>query len=112
VNFRSDLEALILSVLRDGPAHGYEIARRIRSGSADVLAAGENRLYPALKAIEEAGLVDSHWESQGLPRPRKVYGITESGLRELEVRRSAWVKFSAGVSALLQGSGPLEGERG
>ena len=101
-----------MSVLRDGPAHGYEIARRIRHGSSDVLAAGENRLYPALKAIEDSGLVVSHWESEGLPRPRKVYGITDSGLRELEVRRSAWAKFSSGVSALLQGSGSMEGERG
>ena len=108
MNFKSDLEGLILGVLRDGPAHGYEIARRIRHGSMDVLEAGENRLYPALKVIEEAGLVESHWESDGLPRPRKIYTITETGLRELDTRSSAWARFAAGVSLIMKG--PVVGE--
>ena len=101
MGFKSDLEALILAVLEESPAHGYEIARRVKSMSASALELGENRLYPSLKALEDSGRVGSLWEPQEGRPPRKVYRLTASGRRELDSKRSAWIKFAEAVNSVL-----------
>ena len=99
--FKSDLDALILGVLQESPAHGYEIARRVKSLSASALELGENRLYPSLKALEDASLVEAQWDPQIGRPPRRVYRLTPQGRRELEAKRSAWLKFSDAVNVIL-----------
>ena len=101
MSFKTDLEALILGVLQESPAHGYEIARRVKSLSASALELGENRLYPSLKALEDGNLVEAQWEPQTGRPPRKVYRLTPQGRRELETKRSAWLKFSDAVNVIL-----------
>ncbi len=101
MGFKTDLEALVLGVLQDSPAHGYEIARRVKKLSASALELGENRLYPALKTLEEDGFVEAEWEPQEGRPPRKVYRLTADGRRELESKRSSWVKFSEAVNLIL-----------
>jgi PadR family transcriptional regulator PadR len=99
--FKSDLDALILGVLQGSPAHGYEIARRVKKLSASALELGENRLYPCLKSLEDDGLVEADWEPQDSRPPRKIYRLTADGLRELDSKRSAWLKFSDAVNLIL-----------
>ena len=99
--FKSDLDALILGVLQESPAHGYEIARRVKLLSASALELGENRLYPCLKTLEDDGSVEAMWEPQDGRPPRKVYRLTAAGRKELEAKRSAWLKFSEAVNTIL-----------
>jgi PadR family transcriptional regulator, regulatory protein PadR len=101
LGFKSDLDALILGVLQESPAHGYEIARRVKKLSASALELGENRLYPCLKTLEDDGFVEAEWEPQDARPPRKVYRLTADGRRELEAKRSSWVKFSDAVNLIL-----------
>jgi DNA-binding PadR family transcriptional regulator len=99
--FKSDLDALILGVLQESPAHGYEIARRVKKLSADALELGENRLYPCLKSLEDAGLVDAQWNNQEGRPPRKVFQLTAAGHQVLDSKRSSWLKFSDAVNSIL-----------
>ncbi len=111
--FKSDLDALIMGVLQQSPAHGYEIARRVRKLSASALELGENRLYPCLKALEDDGLVSAEWDPQEGRPPRKVYQLTTSGRTALDAKRSAWAKFSEAVDTILQpqlGEGVRDGK--
>lgn len=100
--FRGDLDALVLGALDDGSAHGYEIARRIKSVSDDALAVGEGQLYPILHALERDGFVAADWIPQEGKPNRKVYRLTESGRGALAKKRGEWLKFAAGVSAVLR----------
>jgi transcriptional regulator len=95
--FKGDLEALILAVLADHALHGYEISKRIRSQSQEVLKYGEGQLYPALHKLEESGFIEAEWMMQDGKPDRKVYSITPNGREELERHRSAWAKFVSGV---------------
>jgi DNA-binding PadR family transcriptional regulator len=76
----SYIEILILRRLRGGPAHGYELRKRVEETTGVIL--HNNSLYPALKRFEEAGAVTKTAEPQPGRPPRLVYTLTDTG-REL-----------------------------
>jgi DNA-binding PadR family transcriptional regulator len=76
----SYIEILILRRLSGGPAHGYELRKRVEQTTGVVL--HNNSLYPALKRFEEAGAVTKAAEPQQGRPPRLVYTLTDTG-REL-----------------------------
>src|ERR1700758_2598694 len=73
----SYVEILILRRLRGGPAHGYELRKRVEQTTGVVL--HNNSLYPALKRFEEAGAVTKTAHSQPGRPPRLVYELTPVG---------------------------------
>ena len=75
------VEIIILSVLRAGPVHGYELKRRVQRTTLTSLS--NNSLYPVLRRFEEAGAVTKAVEEQEGRPARKVYTITETGRRML-----------------------------
>ncbi len=100
MGFRSDIETLVLGVLSQEPLHGYDIAKRISKLSSDALRVGDSRLYPALHKLENEGLIVGEWSGPEA-KPRKVYSLTEAGIKHLEVHQTEWQKFAHGVSAVL-----------
>ena len=74
-------EPAVLLLLRDRPAHGYELLDRL----GDLLPSegvDMGNLYRLLRSLEEDGLVRSQWDAT-VPGPAKrVYELTDSG-REL-----------------------------
>src|SRR5689334_1049218 len=101
MSFREDLDALVLAVLQQGPMHGYEISRRIRALSDEVLSAGEGKLYPCLHKLEDDGFIEAEWVEQENRPSRKVYSLTDKGSAALAKKRKAWQEFAAGVNAVL-----------
>ena len=73
----SYIEILILRRLRSGPAHGYELRKRVEQTTGVVL--HNNSLYPALRRFEEAGAVTKTAEPQDNRPGRLVYTLTEVG---------------------------------
>ncbi|AIE84401.1 PadR family transcriptional regulator [Fimbriimonas ginsengisoli] len=102
MTFREDLEALVLSCLSTGPAHGYELSKRIRSLSQEALSVAEGKLYPALHALEAEGDISAVWVPQGNKPPRKVYELTEVGRKTLRRKQAEWQAFARGVGSVLQ----------
>ena len=74
MSFRTDLEAMVMAALKDGPLHGYGIVRAIRGRSEGVLKLGEGQLYPILHRLESDGLIHGDWEIQDGKPPRKQLG--------------------------------------
>jgi DNA-binding PadR family transcriptional regulator len=73
----SYVEILILRRLRSGPAHGYELRKRVEQTTGVVL--HNNSLYPALKRFEEAGAVTKTAQPQDGRPPRLIYTLTDVG---------------------------------
>jgi DNA-binding PadR family transcriptional regulator len=73
----SYIEILILRRLHGGPAHGYELRKRVEETTGFVL--HNNSLYPALRRFEEAGAVTKAAEPQPGRPPRLVYTLTDVG---------------------------------
>ncbi len=72
------LKLSILHVLLNQPLHGYQIMKKIRELSLGLLSPTAGGLYPALRELEERGLIRGRWMFEGR-RKIKIYEITDSG---------------------------------
>jgi PadR family transcriptional regulator PadR len=105
---KGNTPTLILTVLADGPQHGYAIASEIQKRSGDVLKFKHGTLYPALHALEIEGFISGAWEHGSSDRPRKVYRISEAGTAELAKRLKMWRTFSTAIDDVI--GGKLDGQ--
>lgn len=81
-------ELSVLALLRDGPMHGYEMARCFeRDDLAEVCPVEQSLLYTYLRNIEDRDLVTWHEVREGKRPPRKVYALTDAGRSSVE----AWL---------------------
>src|SRR5882672_10806484 len=93
---RGHLEAMVLSTLEQGEAHGLEILRRLENAGCGLLRLKEGSLYPALYRLEAAGEVKAVWESEPHGRRgarRRIYQLTTKGQRKLDAGRVEWQQF-------------------
>jgi DNA-binding PadR family transcriptional regulator len=72
---------IILSFLRLRPRSGYDIKQSVEISTRFFWGASFGQIYPELRRLEEAGLVEV--ESEG-GRRRKVYRLTVAGERALD----------------------------
>lgn len=96
------LDLLILKTLQPGPAHGWDIAQRIRQVSREVLSVNQGSLYPALHRLEAQGRIASEWGASDNNRQAKFYKLTASGRRQLAAETESWERFSQAVGLILQ----------
>ena len=93
------LRTSLLLLLREDPAHGYELIER-----AAVLGFERNDpggLYRTLRKLEQDGFVRSAWEESKVGPPRRIYSITRAGSQELHRRMAAVAEGTGIVAALL-----------
>ena len=100
---KDDMPALVLAELARQPSHGYAIARSIEQQSQQAFHMKEGTLYPTLRSMEQDGLITGEWEVQPSGPARKVYRITEKGLKELSKRRKDWEEYVRNMQAILGG---------
>jgi DNA-binding PadR family transcriptional regulator len=113
---------VILGMLRHGPRSGYEIKRLVDNSIRFFWAASYGQIYPELRRLEEAGLVEGASQPTG-GRKRTVYKLTEAGREELrrwlaeppevfELRDEALLKlFFAGAAQPGKASEIIEAKR-
>ena len=78
---------VILGMVSHEPRSGYEIKAAVDSSVRIFWAASYGQIYPELKRLAEAGLVEGNDVPRG-ERKRTVYAITEDGEAELV----AWLR--------------------
>ena len=98
---KGHLDGLLLASLEAEPRHGYAIMEALRAGSGGQFDLPTGTIYPALRRLEQAGLIKGTWSQAG-GRQRRVYELTPAGRRTLAAERGTWREFSAAVTALLQ----------
>ena len=96
---RGVLDLCVLHILADGPTYGYSLAARLTdAGFADVKG---GTLYPLLKRLEGAGLVDVEWRPGEAGPGRKFYLINTAGRQRLMALTASWQRYSTTVTRLL-----------
>src|SRR5580700_11384768 len=79
-----DLQLLILALLGERPAHGYELIKTIEDRSRGFYCPSPGMIYPALTLLEEIGHASIEQEGS-----RKLYRITPEGQSYLASNRAA-----------------------
>jgi PadR family transcriptional regulator, regulatory protein AphA len=86
---------VILGMLGWRPMSGYEVKSLVDRSTRFFWAASYGQIYPELRRLSAAGLIEGRASPQG-GRRRNVYRLTAAGRRELE----AWLGVDADVFEL------------
>jgi DNA-binding PadR family transcriptional regulator len=90
----SSLELAVLGLLKEGPMHGYELQKRLSFTLGPLYAVSYGSLYPCLKRLRQAELVQ---ERPGEPKPRRRRKAAETkALRTVPRRRKVYEVTPAG----------------
>ena len=108
--FQKELSAgtvslVLLAVLAqaDEPMYGYQIAKRLESTGDSLLSGKQSALYPVLRNLSAAGLLDSHVEPSVAGPPRRYYQITALGQDVLKDWTGTWHTTRTLVDSVLKG---------
>jgi PadR family transcriptional regulator, regulatory protein PadR len=109
--FQKELSAgtvalVLLSVLGGAtqPMYGYEIAKRLDVGGDGALSGKQSALYPVLRNLHAAGLLDSHVEPSVSGPPRRYYQVTALGREVLKSWVAEWSATRKFVESVLKES--------
>ena len=93
------LRPCLLLLLREEPAHGYDLLERVQSLGFD--GSDPGGLYRALRALEKAKLVRSVWGPSESGPDRRTYEITRAGMEELHRSAKAIAGGQSAVASFL-----------
>src|SRR5436305_4248472 len=94
---------VILGMLAMGKSSGYDIKQFVDKSTRHFWAASYGQIYPELKRLEDAGLIEGREEPTG-GRARTVYNVTDAGRAALE----SWRASSEPLSYELRDEGMLK----
>lgn len=93
---------VILGMLRLGKRTGYDIKALVDVSTRFFWAASYGQIYPELKRLEDAGLIEGHAETQG-ERKRRAFALTPLGEEALE----AWIASGGPLHSEMRHEGIL-----
>jgi len=96
------LDVLILRALTEGPRHGYAVARWVRDRTGGTIEIEDAPLYKSLHRLERAGCVTAEWGLSENNRRARYYRLTAAGRRRLKTEESAWRRYAAAVTRVLE----------
>ncbi len=79
---KGDLKYVILDLLRERPAHGYELIRALEERFRGFYSPSPGSVYPTLRLLEDLGYVSATQRDA-----KKIYSITEEGHEFLKENR-------------------------
>ena len=111
--FQKELSAgtvslVLLAVLAgsDEPLYGYQIAKRLQQSGDALFSDKQSALYPVLRNLNAAGLLDSRVEPSVAGPPRRYYSITALGRAVFRDWVATWDATRRSVDSVLKGLTP------
>lgn len=95
------LDMLILQTLSRRDLHGYGIAQFIQQSSNNELLVEEGSLYPALQRLELNGWIDGDWGVTSNNRRARIYKITPTGRKQLDVETRQYAKLTLAIARVM-----------
>jgi transcriptional regulator len=93
---------MILRTLRQGPLHGYAIAKRIREWSRGDLEIEDGSLYPALNRMLLKGWVKADWGITDTNRRARFYKLTPAGRKQLDSETAGFDKMIRAIQLVMR----------
>jgi DNA-binding PadR family transcriptional regulator len=91
----ADLQLVLLALLAEQPAHGYELIKTLEERSGGFYAPSPGMIYPALTYLEEIGHAAVTQDGN-----RKLYAITAPGQAHLDANRPTVTAILAALARI------------
>jgi PadR family transcriptional regulator, regulatory protein PadR len=99
---RGTLNMMILRVLQQGEANGYEIAKYIEQRSDELLQVEHGSLYPALRRLEAKALIKARWRVSQTNRRARYYALTGAGKKQAVIEHSRWRTLVQAITRVMK----------
>ena len=88
---RGELPLALLSLLQDGPRHGYELMKELEARTGGLYEASAGSIYPTLQQLQDQDLAASTSADGG----KRIYELTDNGRQALEEESEAVTRIWA-----------------
>jgi len=100
---RGNTDSILLFLVQQmGSTYGYELIKEIERRSGGFLRFKEGTVYPALRKLENGGLLRGEWRSATPGHERRYYWITTKGKAALRSKLDTWQSFTAAMDLVLK----------
>jgi DNA-binding PadR family transcriptional regulator len=100
---RGNTDTLLLFLIEEqGYTYGYRIIKEIEKKSQGFFRFKEGTVYPALRKLENEGLIQGEWLESQNGQVRRYYRITQKGKEALRLKIAAWQGFTTAVNLVFK----------
>ncbi len=104
---RGNTDSLLLFLIKEqGQTYGYRLIKEIEQRSNGYFRFKEGTVYPALRKLENDGLLQGEWKKLPNGQERRYYVITDLGRQFLRDKLAMWQSFSSAMALVMK---PSEG---
>ncbi|MDR1306542.1 MAG: PadR family transcriptional regulator [Treponema sp.] len=87
---RGHTDTIVLNILLNGDAYGFEIYNTILDRTGEQYELKETTLYSSYKRLEQEGAITSYWGNETQGARRRYYRITDQGREQYRQNILNW----------------------
>ena len=100
---RGNTDPMLLFLIEEhGESYGYRLIKEIEQRSGGFFRFKEGTVYPALRKLENEGLIQGSWKRLPSGQERRYYRITAHGREVLRKKLAMWQNFSNAIGLIYQ----------
>jgi len=100
---RGNTDSLLLYLINErGQTYGYRLIKEIEARSGGYFRFKEGTVYPALRKLENEGLVQGEWKKLPNGQERRYYSMTDKGRALLQEKLAMWKSFSSAMALVMK----------
>jgi PadR family transcriptional regulator, regulatory protein PadR len=103
---RGNTDSLLLFLINEQhETYGYRLIKEIEERSGGYFRFKEGTVYPALRKLENDGLVRGEWKKLPNGQERRYYEITDLGRHLLRKKLDMWQSFASAMALVMKPTG-------
>ena len=103
---RGNTDSMLLFLIEEqAETYGYRLIKEIEQRSRGFFRFKEGTVYPALRKLENEGLIHGEWTRLANGQERRYYRITGKGKESLRKKLAMWQNFNSAMALIFQPAG-------
>jgi PadR family transcriptional regulator, regulatory protein PadR len=100
---RGNTDSLLLFLINEqGQTYGYKLIKEIGQRSGGYFQFKEGTVYPALRKLENEGLIHGEWKRLPNGQERRYYAMTDRGRELLRDKLAMWQSFASAMALVMK----------
>jgi len=100
---RGNTDSLLLFLINEhGQTYGYRLIKEIEERSQGYFRFKEGTVYPALRKLENDGLIKGEWQKLPNGQERRYYAMTDHGCELLQHKLDMWQSFASAMALVMK----------